>query len=79
MSTVFKTLLKIAPAIALSLTTVSVDARSLITPKVSRDSVAMQTGCSSKTLGADTSLKKTSVTQRPGRTGRTQRQLTRND
>lgn len=70
MSNVFATLLKIAPAIVLSLTSVSVDAKSLITPTTSRDSVTMQTGCSSKTMKTDTNIKKTSATQRPGRTGR---------
>lgn len=79
MSHVFATLLKIAPAIALSLTAVSVDAKSLITSKAGRDSVVVPADCSSKTLNADTGIKSTRLAQRPGRTGRTMRQLTQND
>lgn len=79
MSTVFATLLKITPVIALSLTTVSVDAKSLITPKSSRDSAPIQADCSSKTLNANTGIKSTRLVQRPGRTGRTMGQLTQND
>jgi hypothetical protein len=71
--------LLIAPALVLSLTAVSVDARSLITPKTSQDSAAIQADRPSKTLNADTSVKKPQVTQRPGRTGRALRKFTQND